>query len=121
MENFFKELEGVGCDIKYTIERFSGNVDIYLKFLLRFPDDDNAEQFFVNYQKKDQEAAIFNVHALKGVSGNLGLTKIYNITEKILAELRSGNMKIDDEVAELSKLYNEIQVIINKYKANMTH
>ena len=40
-EKFRKQLEENGADVDTTVKRFMGNEAIYMKFIMKFLDDDN--------------------------------------------------------------------------------
>ena len=62
-----------------------------------------------------------SAHAVKGVCGNLGLTKLASLSSEIAEEFRPGNERklSDDEVAgkleEISVLYKKTSDGINEY------
>ncbi len=64
-----------------------------------------------------------SAHAVKGVCGNLGLTKLASLSSDIAEEFRPGNPRklSDDEVAgkldEIAELYKKTSDGINEYAA----
>lgn len=50
-EEFKKLLIENGADVETTIKRFMGNEGLYLKFLMKFPDDKNYESIQEHYRK----------------------------------------------------------------------
>lgn len=99
-EVFKKQLEEGGADVDVTLKRFMGNEAIYMKFILKFLDDKNYDMIMDSLAKKDYAGAFAGAHSLKGVSGNLGLTPVYEVSSLITELLRD---KQDEEV-DIEKL-----------------
>ena len=65
-----------------------------------------------------------SAHAVKGVCGNLGLTKLASLSSDIAEEFRPGNPRklSDDEVArmldEIAELYKKTSDGINEYASS---
>ena len=76
-QNQLSVLENAGVDSNAAINRFCGNLDMYQKFLFKFLDDKSYENLMSAIEANDFDSAILHVHSLKGVSGNLGLTRIF--------------------------------------------
>lgn len=121
MEEAFKnELIAAGVDYKTTIERFMGKEDLYEKFLFKFIDDRNFAQFEENILNKDVQAAFKSAHILKGLSGNLGFTKMFEIIVPIVEELREGSLdNAEESLADLKEIYNLLCGIIIKYRSDV--
>lgn len=99
-EVFKKQLEEGGADVDVTLKRFMGNEAIYMKFILKFLDDKNYDMIMDSLAKKDYAGAFAGAHSLKGVSGNLGLIPVYEVSSLITELLRD---KQDEEV-DIEKL-----------------
>ncbi len=115
---FKKQLEEGGADVDITLKRFMGNEAIYMKFILKFLDDKNYDVIMDSLSKKDYAGAFAGAHSLKGVSGNLGLTPVYEASSSITELLRD---KQDEEVdveklnearEQLEESYCRLQKII---------
>ena len=93
-----KALKGGGFDLEKTIERFSGNVDMYERFLKKFPNDESFAQIAPAFAANNREAALNAAHTLKGVSANLGMVGIFlNLllfAGKLTAALASGSVSV---------------------------
>ena len=86
-----EELESLGVDTQEALQRFSGNSALYERMVGKFPPaaaDLNVLEFF---EKGDYETALSNAHTLKGVTGNLSLTPLYNAYTEIVALLRAND------------------------------
>lgn len=120
MEEAFKnELMDAGVDYNTTLERFMGKEDLYEKFLFKFIDDRNFIQFEENILNKDVQAAYKSAHILKGLSGNLGFDKMFEIIVPIVEELRAGSLdNAEKSLADLKEIYNLLCGIIIKYRSD---
>jgi len=88
------ELKGLGANVDEALDRVMGDEDLYVMMLGMFlssvaenpisPEDFNAG---------DLEDLTKRVHTLKGVTGNLGLTPLFNSYTESLGLLRSGDGK----------------------------
>ena len=84
-----------GFDLNAALARVGGKKKIFYNMLFKFSDrqNDSAEKIDVAIAQKDISKAIEMVHALKGVSGNLGATKLFEESKKLVAALRKDNAK----------------------------
>lgn len=110
-----KELKDmIAIDIEGSLKRFGDMESFYIKFLKKFVEDksfDNLKEALNNNDmNKVEEAA----HTLKGVAGNLGLTKIYQYSSEMMKAAKEKNVTI---VKELEKeLREEIEFVVDKLK-----
>lgn len=84
-------LETYGIDVKRTLARFVGNEEMLLMFLRELKQDETMAAILSARQSGDQQAFNAAVHSLKGLSGNLGLTPLYETTAKLMDALRAQN------------------------------
>lgn len=77
-----------GADVEGTLHRFMGNGALFLKFLLKFKDDQNFVLLRDSLDQKDYEEAFKAAHTLKGVTANLGLSPICDSASKLTELLR---------------------------------
>ncbi len=111
------ELEEKGLDLERTLARFMNKEALLEKFIYKFLDDDNFENYMKNISKNDYEEALKNIHTLKGVTANLGFNNLFVISEKIVNNIRTD--KYDDLPKlseELEKEYNIICEVIKNNK-----
>lgn len=87
-----------GMDVPATVARFGGNENLFLKFLRRFPNDPTLGTVEAAMQSGDRAVIKTTCHTLKGVSGNLGLTPLYNACTAMMTELRASD---DSDVTAL--------------------
>lgn len=81
-------LERCGVDLDATLARFAGNEALYEKFLRRFPADPNFAGIAPALAREDWDGALRYAHTLKGVSGNLGLTRLFEACGAVVQDLR---------------------------------
>jgi HPt (histidine-containing phosphotransfer) domain-containing protein len=86
--NLKMQLEAHGIDVEGTIKRFSGNESLLIKFLKKFTDDTTFMQLEAAYIENDCEEIFKAVHTLKGIAGNLGMKKLFEICEKAMIQCR---------------------------------
>ncbi len=84
-------LKAVGVDTEGAIRRFSGNVSLYEHFLLRFPQDANFQKVSQSMSEENWDLALSAAHALKGVSGNLGMNRLYEACCETCRLLQEGD------------------------------
>ena len=86
------QLESAGVDVDQALNRFMGNEALMLKFLLRFPSDENFSRLRQAIAHGDATTAFKAAHTLKGVTGNLSLTELYARLVPLVEDLRGGNL-----------------------------
>lgn len=116
-ESMLVELEEAGNRISELLKRFAGNEAICAKLVKKFPGDPNYERYLEQIKVQNYKESEQSVHTLKGVASNLGLTKIADITQLIVDEIRGERdyEKIEGWTKELEQLYQETVGIIMKY------
>lgn len=118
-ESFKNRLEESGADVPATLKRFMGNENMYLKFLKKFPEDQNYQKLGESLEAGNYEEAFRCAHTLKGVAANLGLTPVQTAVSGLVEELRSKkNEDVDASKAnaiwqDLKKVYEQFVEIIN--------
>lgn len=84
-------LKAAGVDTEGALNRFCGNTALYERFLLKFPEDGNFGLIAPALAAGDLDAVLRAAHTLKGVSGNLGLTRLYGACSETVALIRAGD------------------------------
>lgn len=121
-ENFKKQLEENGVDVDATLNRFMGRDSIFMKFIMKFADDQSCKQIREGLENRDAQMAFDRAHSLKGVSGNLGIIPVYTLAAQISDLLRG---KQSDEVdfdqvmdvqCELEEACDKIYRLLEEYK-----
>lgn len=90
MDKFVQtELEGAGVNVEETLRRFMNNEMLMIKFLI--------------------------AHTLKGVSGNLGLIKLYEIFSRMCQDCRNDQYEdLDGLFAQAEANYSKVVEAIKK-------
>lgn len=107
--NDLKNKIEIDIDIEGSLARFGNMESFYIKFLKKFVDDKSFETLSSGIENKNLKDIKDGAHTLKGVAGNLGLKKIYDISKKL--------MEINDEIDEnIIMLYKDLKNEIEKTK-----
>ncbi len=101
-------LENGGIDVAGTVARFSGNQDLFLMFLNKFTNDDSFNKIAPAFAANDAQEALNTTHSLKGVSGNLGMSELYDACSNTVALLRA------DKYEEAKASYQAIETAYHK-------
>lgn len=88
--DFLEELTGLGANVKEGIDRVMGDNDLYVMMLGMFVDTLEKDPVTVgDFDQEDLEAVTKRVHTLKGITGNLSLTPLFNSYMEVLTLLRA--------------------------------
>ena len=96
------ELKSYGANVEEGMTRCMGNEALYLKLVATIPGEQKFELLKESIENSDLDMAFENAHALKGVTGNLSLTPLYEPLVKITELLRAR------ENTDYSELLEEI-------------
>ena len=94
------KLSKAGIDANEGIKRFNNKADVYEKFLMCFPEDMNFQRMCKAIEEGDVKEAFQCAHALKGMAGNISLTRLHNDLLPLVEELRSDSLEKADELLE---------------------
>ena len=110
LKEFYAAAEG---DYNDTLTRLMKDERI-LKYLRLFPQNDDYAELSANLEKPDYESAFRNVHTIKGMALNLGLTKLATVSSVLCEELRQGPPKIDitQMAADVKNEYEKVIKLI---------
>lgn len=86
----FDELKELGVDIDGGLKRINGNEKLYTKLLGSFVKAIKTYDIKPDYDGTDYNDVIEKAHAIKGTSGNLSITPVYEAYTKIVDLLRAG-------------------------------
>lgn len=110
-----EELTAAGVDVEDALGRFMGNEALLNRFLKKFLDDVNYGKLTEAIAAGDTEGAITASHTLKGVSGNLSLTKLHELLTLQVAALRSGDWdKASAMMSEIGEAYEAVTAAIQR-------
>ena len=77
-------------DLAVTLDRFIDDEELYVSCLETFQAETGFADLRNALDKQDYTAAFDAAHTLKGVTGNLGLTPLFNVVCSMVETLRSG-------------------------------
>lgn len=83
-----ERLAAAGIDTADALERFMGSEALLVRFLGRFLEDANMDALRAAVAAGDWDKALAASHALKGMSGNLSMTVLYDLFTRQVALLR---------------------------------
>lgn len=96
--SLFEELRELGVDIDGGLKRINGNEKLYTKLLGSFVKAINTYSVEPDFDGTDYNDVIEKTHAIKGTSGNLSITPIYESYTKIVDLLRAGEPETAREI-----------------------
>lgn len=106
-------LESLGMNIEETLERFVENEALLFKCLKKLLDDQNLDALRTAISERDAHKAFEAAHALKGVTSNLGLSKVYKEIQVITEVFRNNSLDYDkDNLDRLSTEYFRAKEVI---------
>lgn len=97
-----QELKDLGVDTDAGVERMAGNTALYEKLLGSLKDLIQKSSDQMDFDKNDNESLIEAAHSIKGASGNLAVTPIYEAYTEIVDLLRK------QQPEEAKKAYEKI-------------
>lgn len=114
--NLFDALNEIGVEVDKTLSRFGDDSsEIYIKFLKRFPDEDKITPIKDAVSERNFDKLSQTAHKLKGVSANLGMTKLSEAAHRLELQAKESSEENIEENLELAeKLYGEMCRIIKE-------
>ncbi len=88
-------LEAYGADVKAGLARCMGMRDFYLRLVNMALADENFEKLNRALADQNSREAFEAAHALKGTTGNLGLTPLFSPLSEITERLRGAQGPVD--------------------------
>ncbi|MGN0614232.1 MAG: Hpt domain-containing protein [Porcipelethomonas sp.] len=86
-----EELKSLGINLDDALERFMGKQSLFDRMLKKLPKAVKDYEVLEYFISKDYDTAVANAHTLKGVTGNLSVTPLYEAYTQIVNDLRAGN------------------------------
>lgn len=103
--NLLEELRALGVHTEEAVERMNGNVSLYERMLVKFADMMKNSLVQPDFDGNDYAEITEAAHAIKGTSGNLSITPIYEAYSEIVKLLR------DNQVEEARKVLESIMPV----------
>lgn len=114
--NLLEELKGLGVHTEEAVARMNGNVSLYERMLVKFADMMRNSLVRSDFDCINYDDITEAAHAIKGASGNLSVTPIYEAYSEIVRLLRAGQPEQAKEVLEnIMPVQTEIVNCIEKY------
>ena len=85
-------LETAGVNVDEVLGRFMNNEALAMKFLCRFPGDENFSKLMQAMDRQDATGAFEAAHTLKGVAGNLSIQNLFQQVSALVEDLRTGDL-----------------------------
>lgn len=87
--SLFEELRELGVDVDGGLKRINNNEKLYTKLLGSFVKAINTYAVQADFDASEINEMIEKTHAIKGTSGNLSITPVYESYTKIVDLLRT--------------------------------
>lgn len=114
--DLFTALRAGGVNVDDALRRFSGNVSLYEKYVLRFPAEPTMPALRDAVNRGDAAKAVVAAHTLKGLAGNMSFTAIYESAAAMNRLLRDGSdTQAYAMMPEIERQYQAVVQIINRY------
>ena len=113
MADILDVLEDWGCDIDEGLDRLGGDEDFYETLLSGFVQENSLGVLTEAMEAGDYRRAFEAAHGLKGDTGNLSLTPLYEAVCSLVEDLRpayGGSAVMDSlagDYARVVELFNE--------------
>ncbi len=99
-------LENAGIDTDSLLKRLMGNEALVSMFIKKFAEDKTFEELKSAFSEKDVKKAEIKSHTLKGMCGNLSITKLYDLFTEQTNLLRGGEFdKAEGMMTDICDIY----------------
>ena len=88
-----EDLKALGVDVDGGLKRLGGNEALYKRLLNTFVKSIRGQEIPLDFDTSDYEEIKEKAHAIKGTSGNLSITPVFEAYSQIMDLLRAGNPK----------------------------
>ena len=95
----------IKLEIDYTnmISKFGNNEMLYNRFLKKFLEDKTYSELEIAMEKENYNDIEKTAHTLKGVSANLGITRLYKLSDELVKLVRT------KQYENLTKTYEKLR------------
>ena len=112
----FEDLKDLGVDVDGGLQRINGNEKLYTRLLGTFVKAIKGQAVSPDFDSNDYEDVKEKAHALKGTSGNLSITPVYEAYTEIMNLLRAGRPdEAKQLIAKIIPVQEQIVSCIEKY------
>lgn len=111
------DLKSLGVNTDEALQRFMGKSELYVKMLGKLTAAINDVPVMPAFEAEDYKKALENTHTLKGVTGNLSVTPLFEGYSKVVDLLRADDpVKARQVYEDMLPVQKEILNCIEKYK-----
>lgn len=110
-------LQAGGFNVDEAMNRFMNSEQLWIKFLKKFKADLSFRNLVEAIEEKDVEKAFAAAHTLKGITGNLAMTRFNALISEQTEHLRgeAGGMEAAAAMMpQITELYEDTVKIINE-------
>ena len=115
MSKLLDSMAAYGADTEGVLDRFMDDEELYATCLEEFVETTDLESLRNYIDTKDYDNAFEVVHALKGVSGNLGLSPLFTDACVLVEALRA--KEYGDIESQYKDVYDRMQEFLAVYKS----
>ena len=102
-------LRAAGIDYDAALARFMGKQAIYEKYLGKLPEDAHMDAAWAALEQQDEAELLEQVHAIKGLTGTLGITGLFEQSAAIVALLRAGTREeLQEKMTSLKQEWDRV-------------
>lgn len=104
-----KKLEDGGVNVEEAMQRFMNNDKLLERFLKKFVSDESYGNLVKAMEEKDCDKAFTEAHTLKGVTGNLALSRLHSVISEQTDYLRGKDFETAAAMMpQVKALYEEV-------------
>jgi HPt (histidine-containing phosphotransfer) domain-containing protein len=97
------------------LKRVMNNKKLYIRLLSKFRNDTNIDELLQCVAAKDYAKAETAAHSIKGVSGNLAMTNLFELTTKLDEQLKKNTLEdglIDQVIASFKATQQAVDEVL---------
>lgn len=114
--SLLQELKGLGVNTDEGLQRMGGNSSLYERMLVKLKDMIKDSPVRMDFDCNDYSDIVEAAHTIKGASGNLAVTPIYEFYSEFVKLLREKQPERAKEILEKAlPVQNEIIDCIERY------
>lgn len=92
-EEKLKKFCEAGINYKDALDRFDGDEEFLCVFMDKFKSDVSFSNLTEALKRNDMEEMYRAVHTLKGISSQIGLTALFEVSSEMCLKYRNGDME----------------------------
>lgn len=104
-------------DYEVGVKRFAGKEALYEKYLMKFIEDTHYQEAYEALEMKDYDKILKTVHALKGMTGTLGMEQLFRCCALVVSDIREDRKEeVEEHFRKLSEEYKLAVAFIETMK-----